>query len=70
MKHKKRVETQNLVSGIIGGLGILALIVLVLSVTNGLISFGWFVVGLIITGVVLSLDMNYIERHFVDGEWT
>ena len=70
MKHKKRIETQNLVSGIIGGLGILSLIALVLSVTNGLISFGWFVVGLIITGTVLSADMNYIERHFVDGEWT
>ena len=69
MKHSKRIELQNLVSGIIGFVGLASIIVLVCSVTKCLISFRGFIAGMIIAGVVLSLDSVYIEKHFVDGEW-
>ena len=69
MKQTKRIELQNLASGIIGFLGLIGIIMLVLLVTNGLISFGGFVVGMAIAGAVLWLDSVYIEKHFVNGEW-
>ena len=69
MKQAKSIEYQNLASGIVGFLGLIGIIILVLAVTNGLISFGGFVAGMIIAGVVLWLDSCYIERHFKNGEW-
>ena len=69
MKQTKRIELQNLASGIFGFLGLIGIIMLVLSVANGLIGFGGFIAGMAIAGVVLEMDSVYIERHFVNGEW-
>ncbi|HKL79218.1 MAG TPA: hypothetical protein VJ888_02145 [Mobilitalea sp.] len=69
MKHSKRAEIQNLASGIVGFLGLIGIIMLVLLVTNGLISFGGFVIGTVIAGVVLEVDSWYIGKHFINGEW-
>ncbi len=65
----KIYEASNLAVIIVGTLCIVAMITLVLLALAGLISAGWFILGMILDTLVMTLVSMYIEAHFVDGEW-
>jgi hypothetical protein len=65
----KKSDLQNLISLVIGAAGFLALIILTLLALARLITAGWYLFGMAIAVLVLTLVSMYIERHFVNGEW-
>lgn len=65
MKHK----LVQLISFIIFILGIIALVILVMAMSSKSIKPGVFLFGIGVTAIVLRVDIRWINKNFVEGEW-
>lgn len=68
MKHKLH-EIAQLTSIIIFILGIIALIVLVVAMSNKSIKPGAFLSGVGFLTIVMLIDIRWLDRNFVNGQW-
>lgn len=65
MKHK----LAELVAFFILIFGICAIILLTGAISTKSINGWWYLLWMVVTATVMSLDVDWIDKHFVDGEW-